>query len=278
MLDDEGDCESSHDVTVLDDEGSCESSHDITVLDDKADDLTDYTKQDYKYLLKAVNPSRVSDYKTIKLHECPRGGFTSLEELRKFIGRNLPSDVEDVPELELGYIEPGHGSKGKKIWVCSDMDLKEMYQLHKGKRQVNLWCYTQKKAKTSTGKKRPRSSSADSDEKKGGSKYQAHSSKKMASVDGIYEKLQEKHKGKYSPEQLRAWSHLLEMGKHGSYNEPPDKPFFRGRKPSTVASSPGTPVKIPVPVGISPCKKVNVRSELIDQLQKWYKLLETGYI
>ena len=71
MLDDEGDCESSHDVTVLDDEGSCESSHDITVLDDKADDLTDYTKQDYKYLLKAVNPSRVSDYKTIKLHECP---------------------------------------------------------------------------------------------------------------------------------------------------------------------------------------------------------------
>ena len=110
------------------------------MLDDKSDDPTDYTKQDYKYLLKAVNPSRVSDYKTIKLHESPRGGFTSLDELREFIGCNLPSDIA---ELELGYIEPGHGSKGK-IWVCSDMDLKEMYQLHKGKQQVNLWCYTQK--------------------------------------------------------------------------------------------------------------------------------------
>jgi len=44
--------------------------------------------------------------------------------LKKFIGRNHPSAVEDIAELELGYIEPGHGLKGK-IWVCSDMDLKE---------------------------------------------------------------------------------------------------------------------------------------------------------
>lgn len=54
MLDDKGNRESSHDVTALDDNGSCESSHDITVLDDKSDDPTDYTKEDYKYLLKAV--------------------------------------------------------------------------------------------------------------------------------------------------------------------------------------------------------------------------------
>ena len=40
MLDDKGNRESSHYVTVLDDEGSCESSHDITVLDDKSDDPT----------------------------------------------------------------------------------------------------------------------------------------------------------------------------------------------------------------------------------------------
>jgi len=114
--------------------------------------------------------------------------------------------------------------------------------------------------------------------KEGSSRYQARSSKKMASVDGIYDELQAKHKGKSSPEQLRARSHLLEIGKHGSHDEPPDKPFSRGRSSSTNDSSAGTPVKKPIPVVISPGKKVNMCSELIDQLQKWCKLLETGAI
>ena len=82
---------------------------------------------------------------------------------------------------------------------------------------------------------------------------------------------------KFSPEQLRAWSHLLEMEKHDSYEEPPEKPFFRGRKSSPTNPSPGTPGNKLTPVGISPGKKVNMHSELIDQLQKWY-ILETGGI
>lgn len=78
-----------------------------------------------------------------------------------------------------------------------------MYKLNEGKHQLNLWFYTQKKTTTSAGnKKRPSSSSADSDMKEGSSKYRALGSKKMASVDGIYDELRAKHKGKYSPEQL----------------------------------------------------------------------------
>lgn len=72
-------------------------------------------------------------------------GFTSWEELRKFFVRNLPSDTEntqDIAEIEMGYIEAGHGSKGKKIWLCINIGLKEMYQFYEGKHQLNL--YTQK--------------------------------------------------------------------------------------------------------------------------------------
>ena len=94
----------------------------------------------------------------------------------------------------------------------------------------------------------------------------------MAAVDEIYDELQEKHKGKDSPEQLRAWSHLLEMGKCNSCEDQPDKPFFKGRK------SAGTVAKKPVSAGMSPVKRVNMRSELIDQLQKWHQLLELGAI
>ena len=90
----------------------------------------------------------------------------------------------------------------------------------------------------------------------------------MALVDDVYEKLQDKHKGKYSPEHLRTWAGL---GKLESYEEPPDKPFFRGKKSNAV----NTPTQ---PVSISPGKKVNMHTELINQLEKWYQLLETGAI
>ena len=47
-----------------------------------------------------------------------------------------------------------------------------------------------------------------------GGNYESHSTKKMAAVNDILEKLRDKHNEKYSPEQLRARSHLLEMEKH----------------------------------------------------------------
>jgi len=55
-------------------------------------------------------------------------GVKSCEELRKFFGRNLSSDIgntQDIAEIEMGYIEPGHRSKGK-IWLCINIGLKEM--------------------------------------------------------------------------------------------------------------------------------------------------------
>ena len=64
---------------------------------------------------------------------------------------------------------------------------------------------------------------------------------------------------------------LVEMGKCDSIEQPPDKPFFRGRKGTS------TPEPTAV-VGVSPGKKVNMRSQLIEQLQKWYQLLDTGAI
>ena len=241
--------------------------HDITVVDDESDSL----QESYEYSLKAINPLGMSDYKTVKIYEYTQGCFKSLDELRDFMARNLPVEcnVEDIGAVEIGYIEPGHGSKGKKVWLCNDSDLKAMYNAHNKKKVINLWCYTEKKC--SRGKKRSRSPG---DEKASSSKYESHSTKRLALVDDIYEKLQDKHKGKYSPEQLRTWAHLLQMGKHESYEEPPDKPFFRGKK-SSALSAVNTPTQ---PVSISPGKKVNMRTELINQLEKWYQLLEMGAI
>ena len=168
-------------------------------------------------------------------------------------------------------IEPGHGSKGKKVWL---LGLKAMYNAYKGRKLINLWCYTEQVH--TKGKKRFRFPCGDSNEK--GGSYESHCIRKMVAVNETFEELKSKHKGKYSPEQLRAWADLVEMGKCDSIEQPPeqppDKPFFRGRK------STSTPVPTAV-VGVSPGKKVNMRSQLrcwIEQLQKWYQLLDTGAI
>ena len=58
---------------------------------------------------------------------------------------------------------------------------------------------------------------------------------------------------------------MVHLKKHASYDEPPDKPFFRV-KGSAKAQ------------GISPAKRITLRSECIDQLDKWHKLMEKGAI
>ena len=81
----------------------------------------------------------------------------------------------------------------------------------------------------------------------------------MSEVEVILEDLKEKHKTKYSAKQLHAWAHMIHMKKHDSYEYPPDKPFFgKFCKHSSLCSG----------------KRINMRSECIEQLEKWHQLIE----
>ena len=78
---------------------------------------------------------------------------------------------------------------------------------------------------------------------------------------------------------MHAWSHLIQMGKHTSYEDPPDKPFFQGRnrnKPSTPDAK--TKQKHTSTACISSGHRVGMRSEYTDQLSKLHTLLECGAI
>ena len=48
----------------------------------------------------------------------------------------------DVATKDFGYIEPGHGVKGRQMWLGTEDDLHEMYQIHdKVRSEILLWCY-----------------------------------------------------------------------------------------------------------------------------------------
>lgn len=227
-----------------------------------------------------INPSRLSDFKTVNIRGTKY--CETLDELKEFLSCNLPTSITDPPDfnvVEMGYLESGHGSKGRKVWLCDEEDLAKMYRENKSKK-ILLWCYTGESQKKKANRQplsqvhKPRSGVQRP------SNYESHL-KRAEEVDEICQTLRERHASVDKPEQLRTWAHMIHVGTHVSLDEPPDKPFFRGVKRSRAdASSPSsTPEKRKTtPASLSPGRRVNIRSELIDQLKKCQELVEIGAI
>ncbi len=109
--------------------------------------------------------------------------------------------------------------KGKKQWLISDSDIQEMYKKHLGKPNILLWAYTF-----------VQNSSKNKATKRTDSNFAEHK-ENLTEVDKHYDELRKKHGNSYSLEQFRMWAQLIRLGKqHTSIDEPPDKPFWRGRK------------------------------------------------
>jgi len=72
---------------------------------------------------------------------------------------------------------------------------------------------------------------------------------------------------------INAWAHMIHMGKHASYDNPPDLPYFK--KCSKIGSA-AQPIVNQVVSSLSPAQRVQICSECIDQLSKLHSLLEKG--
>ena len=98
---------------------------------------------------------------------------------------------------------------------------------------------------------------------------------KRDEVDAIVTKLKDKHQDKFTPPQLNTWAHCIHMKTHSSYDEPPDKPFFKSKsKQSSVREDlPSTTCS-----AVSPGKRIGLRTQCMDQMEKWYHLFEKGVI
>ena len=207
--------------------------------------------------------------------------FSSLTALK----RAILSKCEDRISIEsgFGYMLPGHGARRKQRWLMCDDDLQEMYSVHDGKEEIMLWSYA---ASTS---KRPYSQ-GDPEEGSSAHKRSRYDKQidKLQEVDEIEDKLRSKNEGKYTEEQIRMWAHLIHMNKHTSYDEPPNKRFWKSKSSgivatgattsgATVATSSGAMgVATSKSVSASPGKRVNLRGQCIDQLLRLQQLFDNG--
>ena len=65
--------------------------------------------------------------------------------MREFLGNKVPSIGGEKPDfnvVDIGYLEPGHGMKGRKQWLNTDDDVEVMYEKHAGKNCIQLWSYS----------------------------------------------------------------------------------------------------------------------------------------
>ena len=213
-----------------------------------------------QYAVKVINPSG-NGGEQMKHFGAPQ--FGSVDEFKENLQKHCNEFVTSEHNIQFGYIIPGHGKKGKQVNISENGDLSQMYERYKTRKQIVLWV-------KNVSKKRSKSP-ADTDEtpptKVGRSRYDGHL-KKMNEVEEIVDQLSKKQ-DKYTPEQIRAWAHMIHLKKHASYDTPPDKPFFRTKRPNSDSVT---------AIGFSPSKRINLRSQCIEQLDKWHSLMEKGAI
>lgn len=179
---------------------------------------------------------------------------------------------------------PGHGLKGKHHYISTDDHIAEMYDLFRGKSEILLCCWylTGKLRADSVTVEDITENTVQNSEPKPSKPSKSSKcdaiAKKISDAEEIMKTLGKIHKN-YTPEHLSSWAHMIQMGKHNSYDTPPDLPYFKGNKRSErkrkrehVDSGDESPHTF------SPCKRVKIRSECIDQLRKWHELLEKGGI
>ena len=171
------------------------------------------------------------------------------------------NEIGEIKDDLVGYI---HGQKGKMRELSTDEDLSETYILHKRKREVLLWCYGGVGEQSSAPCKRTQGAG----DYASSSKRQAIA-KSIGEVEDIIKKLKERHHDAFSIEKLNCWAHMLNVGRHSSYDEPPDFPFFKRPKnvkqSGPIASVSATSSAVSTAAN-SPTKQVGLRAQCIDQL------------
>ena len=118
---------SSEDIEVVigsdEDEPEVRTSSDIEELP-LVDQFGAFKGKTFDFSVKLINPDKMSDFQTIQIGKATT--FSSLADLKAFISQHvsqLPNMLSDIESVECGYLEPGHGAKGKKVWIYKDDDV-----------------------------------------------------------------------------------------------------------------------------------------------------------
>ena len=85
------------------------------------------------YSVKVMNQGRKREYTMRKL--MLDNNFSTVADMKESLTSALKFSFDNF-----GYIEPGHGLKGRQQWIVQDEDVQEMYKSYCKRREILLWC------------------------------------------------------------------------------------------------------------------------------------------
>ena len=92
-------------------------------------------------------------------------GLQAVASVQQLTEQVLQLLKAPTTEIQLGYYEPGHGTRAKKRYIIDDEDIEEMKNLYEKKKEVLLWCYDPYIVQPSSVRKRKRTDENDKSQK-----------------------------------------------------------------------------------------------------------------
>lgn len=249
--------------------------------------------QQYKYRVKIINPQAKKDFSIIDWHGVTERFKTPLQLKLKLIS-TLEQYVPPASSIETFSVGYFCGRPQAKKWIVSSDDLDAMYL---GGAEILLWC-DGKSANTSNKRKDDASDAPPP-------KRSTYSSCEEE-LDKLVEELQKVHNEKYNYVQYKLWARMIKSGQWSDKETPPNLPMITGKAAhkekrndvaETIATaavavvralqSPtqSTPTKQDTiqktnnpPEGISPGKRVQLRSQYLKQLKDIQLLRDDGVL
>ncbi len=252
--------------------------------------------EEYKYRVKVI-PKQKKDFRVISWHgvnEMFKSPIELKKKLLSTLSEHLPSSSE-IDSFELGYLE---GRRQTKRWIISEKDLFEMYEnAPSDDREILLWCDGKDVSRKRKG------TDDDAAEKPAPKRSGFTSSAHENDIEALTEELTSIHGDKYSYAQYKLWARMIINKQHKDKDTPPNIPMIMGKpdkkekkdfsesmaecavaivKALQAPAVPATQATLtcpqPVPDGISPSKKVSLRSQYLSQLKTLQNLRDDGVL
>lgn len=97
-------------------------------------------RSELSYSVKLTNPGRKSEFQIEKWRTNVK--FKTPTHLESKLKEHF-SELNECKHFCMGYIEPGHGWKGKQRWITDGEDLLDMYRVYESRKEILLWCFLQ---------------------------------------------------------------------------------------------------------------------------------------
>lgn len=210
------------------------------------------------------------EHKAFILRDVNLCEITTLDQLRDEIFSQFGSKYVNKSDFDVGYFEGP-----KRIWIRTDEDLNELFKSERIK-STTLWCAGHNKKKDKRERRALSESPSDSEEdvsRKRKKKRKGPLEERNDLVDGLVDKLREKHAQSYSSLQYRVWAETIAGGRHTSLENPPKGSYYKKNDNLSPVRNVDKP-----PTTITPVRAAELRSTYIRQIKDLHSLLDIGAI